>query len=280
MTLALPDVTLCAVTAVNHDLTVRAMKECLRHCSFADVVLISDRPVEAPFRVELMPPFGHGSEYAPFVCRNLTKYTPSAFNLLVQYDGYVVDPSAWDARFFDYDYIGAKWPWHKSKNRVGNSGFCLRSKKLLDILAEIPLPPTGEFVDDTFICYTARKFLEQNHGIKIATEEVADRFAYERHEPEGPVFGFHGMFNFWRHIGDAEMEKIPQQLDDFYVPSRAFVEILLHYYVEGKGGVFASWYRRLHAHMGEEGVRGHLLSYVNDPPFIDKLMKAGENFAA
>lgn len=277
MPLALPDVTLCAVTAVNHELTVRAMKECLRHCAFADVVLISDKPVEAPFRVELMPPFESGADYAPFVCRNLAKYTKSAFNLLVQYDGYVVEPAAWSDTFLDYDYIGAKWPWHKPGRRVGNSGFCLRSKKLLDILAEIPLPPTGEFVDDTLVAYMMRDDLEQKHGIKVAPEEIADQFAYERHEPPAPTFGFHGMFNFWRHTSDAEMETIPQRLDDLYVTTRAYVELLLHYYVAGKTGVFASWYRRLRDYLGADEMQRHLLGYVDDPSFVTKLMAAGEH---
>ena len=161
MPLSLPDVTLCAVTAINHELTVRAIEKCLEHCSFADVVLISDRPIEAPCRVELMPSFASGASYAPFVCQNLTNYTPSAFNLLVQYDGYALDPAAWSDRFLEYDYIGAKWPWHQPNRRVGNSGFCLRSKKLLDILSELPLPPLGEFVDDELICHTmrARRFI-------------------------------------------------------------------------------------------------------------------------
>ncbi len=41
MRLALPDVTLCAVTCINHELTVRSMLKCLEQCSFADVVLLT-----------------------------------------------------------------------------------------------------------------------------------------------------------------------------------------------------------------------------------------------
>jgi hypothetical protein len=275
MVLSLPDVTLCAVTAVNHELTVRAMQECLKHCSFADVVLISDRPVPAPFRVAPMPPFPDGMHYAPFVCRNLAKYTPSTFNLLVQYDGYIVEPSAWSDQFLEYDYIGAKWPWHRPNRRVGNSGFCLRSKKLLDILSEVELPPTGEFLDDLFICHAIRDWLKKSHKIKIAPEDIADRFAYERHVPDKPTFGFHGLFNFWRHTGDVEMEKIPYLLDDQYISSRAFVEVLLHYYSSNKFNVFSKWYTRLHEHMGEQQMEHHLLSYVDDPPYIKKLIGIG-----
>lgn len=238
MPLSLPDVTLCAVTAINHELTVRAMEECLKHCSFADVVLISDRPVQAPFRVEIIPPslncvYQNGAYYPPFVCKYLTQYTRSAFNLLVQYDGYIVDPSAWSDQFLQYDYIGAKWPWQPPNMRVGNSGFCLRSKKLLDIMSKIELPPMGEFLDDLYICHAIREWLEINHNIKIAPEEIADMFAYERHTPDKPTFGFHGLFNFWRHTPDEEMKKIPTMFNDQYIRSRAFVEVLLHYYSVG-----------------------------------------------
>jgi hypothetical protein len=276
MVLALQDVTLCAVTAVNHELTVWAMQECLKHCSFADVVLISDRPVEAPFRVELMPPFPDGTHYAPFVCRELTKYTPSPFNLLVQYDGYIVEPKAWSEQFYDYDYIGAKWPWHAENRRVGNSGFCLRSKRLLDILAETPLPPPGKFVDDEFICHTLRGHLENFYNIKIAPEPIADRFAYERHVPEGPSFGFHGLFNFWRHNDDATMERILDQIDRMYTPTRAYAEVVFQYFAARKFRVFCLWYKRLHDQIGAARLKAHCLTFVNEAPFVDQLIKTGD----
>jgi hypothetical protein len=276
MPLHLPDVTLCAVTAINHELTVRAMKECLKHCSFADVVLVSDRPLAAPFRVEIMPPFPDGSSYAPFICKNLTKYTPSSFNLLVQYDSYIIDPNAWDDRFLAYDYIGAKWPWHPPNRRVGNSGFCLRSKRFLDVIAEIPLPPPGQFLDDNYFCCTIRESLERDYKIDIAPEEVADKFAYERHVPGQPTFGFHGLFNFWRHMDDDEMEKIPYLIDNYYISTRSYLEVLLHYYMAGNVRVFGSWYARMRNHLGKEKTEQHLLSYVNEPPFIAKLMTTGE----
>ncbi|MDX2028189.1 MAG: DUF5672 family protein [Alphaproteobacteria bacterium] len=275
MTLALPDVTLCAVTAINHELTVRAMKKCLEHCSFADVVLVSSQPVDAPFRVEVVPPFS-GAEYAPFVCQKLAQYTPSAYNLLVQYDSYIIEPAAWDNHFLDYDYIGAKWPWHVEGRRVGNSGFCLRSKKLLDILATMTLPPLGTYVDDTYICHTMRDYLEKNYDIRIAPEDIADRFAYERHKPDHPTFGFHGMFNFWRHADDAEMEDMIDLLDDLYVTSRAYAEILFHHHNVCKFRIFHKGYRRLRAQVPPPHIKDHLLQFLKDTAFIDGLIKSGE----
>lgn len=279
MQLSLPDVTLCAVTSINYEMTVRAMLKCLEQCSFADVVLVAGRPVDAPFRVEVVPPF-NGADYGTFICRNLTKYTQSAFNLLVQYDGYVTDPAAWSDKFYEYDYIGAKWPWHPAGRRVGNSGFCLRSKKLLDIMAEIPLPPAGEFVDDTYFCHKIREPLEQARGIKFAPEEVADLFSYERHKPDVPTFGFHGLFNFWRHVDDGEMVGLHQLLDDVYVPTRAFAEVLFYYHSARKFPVFRSWYQRLRQHIGPAGLREHFFHYVKDTAFIDELVISGERLSA
>jgi hypothetical protein len=276
MPLALPHVTLCALTAINHELTARAMVKCLEHCSFAHVVMLSTKPVDAPFHVEVIPHFG-GVDYAPLVCRILAEHTPSSHNLLVQYDSHIIEPAAWDNVFLDYDYIGAKWPWHPENRRVGNSGFCLRSRKLLDITASMPLPETGTYVDDTFICHTMRQQFEQNHCIKIAPEAIADRFAYERHTPTMPTFGFHGIFNFWRHTDDAEMMDVIDGLDDIYVPSRAYAEVVFRYYDLRKFRIFSKAYQRLRKHIALDHIKGHLLNYVKDGNFIDALIKCGES---
>jgi len=278
MRLALPDVTLCAVTCINHELTVRSMLKCLEQCSFADVVLLTDKAVDAPFRVEVIPTF-EGHYYSPMVCRNLTHYTASSHNLLVQYDSYITEPAAWNDAFLDYDYIGAKWPWHPEGRRVGNSGFCLRSKKLLDMMAEMPLPPAGQFVDDTYFCHTIREPLEKVYGVKFAPEEVADQFSYERHRPDQPTFGFHGIFNFWRHTDDAEMAQLHTLLDDVYVPSRAFAEVLFYYHDTRKFPVFRSWYQRLRSKIEPTRLKDHLLQYLHNPEFIEGLIASGEKLA-
>jgi hypothetical protein len=36
------------------------------------------------------------------------------FNIVVQYDGFAVNPQAWTDEFLEYDYIGAVWSWHLS----------------------------------------------------------------------------------------------------------------------------------------------------------------------
>lgn len=66
--------------------------------------------------------------------KELNKYIETSYVLIIQYDGFILNPDAWTDEFLEYDYIGAPW-WYTDDCNVGNGGFSLRSKKLLEILA-------------------------------------------------------------------------------------------------------------------------------------------------
>jgi hypothetical protein len=152
-------------------------------------------------------------DYSAFMLKELVQYVSTPFVLVAQWDGYVLDPCAWRGEFFEYDYIGAVWPFHRDGMRVGNGGFSLRSAKLLRSLAEAPfeyIPGTNE---DDLICRHYRPQLEAQYGIRFAPEDVAARFAYEHVRPDTPTFGFHGAFNMWRHVDDITMMDIAARLD-------------------------------------------------------------------
>ena len=136
--------------------------------------------------------------------------TPHA--LLVQWDGYVVNPQAWDPAFLDCDYIGAKWYWQSDGLRVGNGGFSLRSRKLLRALQD----PRIELVEaeDITIGRAFRRLLEREHGIRFADEALADRFSFEAAYPIGKPFGFHGLFNFCRTVVPAEIAALAPTFSD------------------------------------------------------------------
>lgn len=101
------------------------------------------------------------------------------------------DPAQWDPTFLDYDYIGAPWPHFPEGMRVGNGGFSLRSRRLIDACAAIPVSREAE---DVAICRTHRSALEAQ-GLRFAPDALARRFAYERMTRRGDEFGFHGAFN-------------------------------------------------------------------------------------
>lgn len=274
----LPDVALCAVDSANVELTVRAMSRSMEHCSFGDVFLATDLDVDVPFRVEKIKPLRSRSAFCGFAVKDLGSHSAARFFLLVQWDGYILNSKAWSPEFLNYDYIGAKWAWHTDGMTVGNSGFCLRSKKLLDVLAlpEVPLP--GDVADDDHICRVLRPMLESRYGIRFAPEQVADLFSYERSLPERPTFGFHGLFNMWRHVSDAEMAEIADKVADYVVRGREYAEVIAQHYLMRKFGVLQSYYARLRrTFVTADNVRRHLRSFFEDERFVAACVSAGES---
>ena len=118
----------------------------------------------------------------------------------------------WNNDWLQYDYIGAPFPisenayWANNgeRVRVGNGGFSLRSRKLL----EMPLKNNwklrqeqGFFNEDGNVCcYWRKEFLEE--GIKYAPLELAVKFSFETPVQENDfgktrTFGFHRNLPEW-----------------------------------------------------------------------------------
>jgi hypothetical protein len=126
--------------------------------------------------------------------------------LIIQWDGWVINPQAWTDDFLSFDYIGAVWPWHK-ENRVGNGGFSLRSTKLMKTLIAANLSPVD--LEDDNLCRRYRKGLELASDIRWADEPTANLFSAEHNYTmliQGSAFfpfGFHDCRN-WPRILSAE----------------------------------------------------------------------------
>lgn len=133
--------------------------------------------------------------YNTFCVDRMVDFVDTDHILIIHSDGYVQKPEAWEDLFLEYDYVGAVWDWYKT-NKVGNGGFSLRSKRLLEILRGYR-PPDGAPEDD-WICRGIRRKLEVEHGIKFAPEDVARRFSIEAYGVGykdrwyNGSFGFHG----------------------------------------------------------------------------------------
>src|SRR5690349_21024666 len=137
----LPDVTLIAIDTANHALAVRALARSRSEIRFARTLFLTDEMpagTEIPDGIELVPiqPLATRDAYSAFVLKDLVSYLTTSHALLVQWDGYVINPLAWEHSFLACDYIGAKWFWQPEGQRVGNGGFSLRSRKLLEALGD------------------------------------------------------------------------------------------------------------------------------------------------
>lgn len=232
--ISLPDVTLLIVDT-NARLGEHVLGICQRQIKFGDVVLVTtEQPysldVEAPYRVEKidLAQFKWPNWYCEYCLKYMAAHVRTKFVLMVQYDGFIVNPIVWESEFLTCDYVGATWPWHFDGHTVGNSGFCLRSKKLLDILTTI-VHPAPVALDDVYICRVLRPWLEQKHGIAFATDALADRFSYERARVKQPTFGFHGLFNMPAHLSNEEMLRLIPLFPDYVLRKPEYDEMVSLY---------------------------------------------------
>lgn len=179
--LSLPDVTLFGIDAHDPAGITRAAQICTKDVEFGEVKIITERL------------FSGREAYSKFCISDMNAYIETGHVLIIHPDGFIQNPLAWSDDWLQYDYIGATW-WYKSGGNVGNGGFSLRSKKLLEILSTLELE--AYHPEDDVICRQLKTYLENQHGIKFAPEEVANRFSIEAYNsPDNKYsgqFGFHG----------------------------------------------------------------------------------------
>ena len=136
-----------------------------------------------------------GNDYNKFMVESIDTYIDTDFCLVVQNDGYILNPQSWDDNFLNYDYIGAPWPWFD--NTCGNGGFSLRSKKILSLASKLKHP--DGIPEDNIYCLHERNYFT-NQGMIFSDPVVGARFSFEH--PTGLAdtglnhsFGFHGKFH-------------------------------------------------------------------------------------
>ena len=222
----LSDVTLVAVTSVAIEATVDALRKSMGQAEFGRVLLLSDRRPQGWLDgiewIEIEP-LRSRADYSRFMLRGLFPHIATQHALCVQWDGFVINGAAWRSDFVDYDYIGAVWPHFADEHRVGNGGFSLRSRRLLDACQALPFD--GEQAEDLVIARLHRARLEEA-GIRFASESVAADFAYERSAPTGREFGFHGAFNLVRHVSPREALTVFRSLDSSMLTQSERLEVL------------------------------------------------------
>ena len=225
----LPSVTLIAIDTVNQALALRALARSRAGVRFARTLFVTDTvpaEIDVPDGVEIatIGPLGSREAYSEFVLKGLSSYMATTHALLVQWDGYVINPLAWERAFLDCDYIGAKWFWQPAGRRVGNGGFSLRSRRLVEALRDSRIVVAEN--EDLAIGATFRPLLEAEHGIRFADEAMADRFAFEAAYPIDKPFGFHGLFNFCRVVPADELAALAEHFSDAIAQSPQLAQLI------------------------------------------------------
>ena len=205
------NVSICCIDGVSDDIknlqSITAVIESIKEITFDEKIFISPKlntnlsrllDINNIKHIEIEPK--NYCQYNEFILKHLVNYIKTDYVLIVQSDGYVVNPYIWDDNFLNFDYIGAPWPLRRQiidgeDIRVGNGGFSLRSKKLLNIFNEYDLDtddPNGLCHEDVIICVHKRKELEKLN-IKYADVATASKFSREIwcHDSVEKPFGFH-----------------------------------------------------------------------------------------
>ena len=209
--LKLPNVTLLAATSSEMDEAQVSMRISLHNIEFgAAKLLCSSAPEKKYPDIEYVsiPKLNSVDDYNEIIFQDLHKYFETSHCLIVQADSFVVNANLWKKEFLEYDYIGGPWPnkiqhnpevlLHLEKNPVGNGGFSLRSRKLVETTAKINFNSLNFPVkaEDVVICYYLYQEMIDS-GIRFAPPELAAQFSMENIENlygqnVNSVFGFHG----------------------------------------------------------------------------------------
>ena len=221
-------ITLVIVDTVNHDLARFSIEKTLSTVDCRDVITFSDRLIIEgakfiPIRKQISL-----YDYSEIMTKQLWTYIETDYVLTIQWDGMAVNADLWDEDFLNYDYIGALWKWPTNNQVVGNGGFSLRSRTLIESLrdtrVQLGTPMSGQN-EDVAISAEYRNLMESKYGIKYATPNVAAKFSTEN-VWAGRSFGFHGLWNLPRFLSKTEIEYVINHLPKYYWADRSKIQSL------------------------------------------------------
>jgi hypothetical protein len=212
--LELPQVTLVAATSVNLEATLQAVEICQSGINFGACKLFTHQQPERTIpglEVIIIPRLESSAQYSRFVLSELADHVATTHCLVVQWDGHVANPDRWNPQFLEHDYIGASWPQFADGHDVGNGGFSLRSRRLLEACRS-PQFAFGH-PEDVAIGRHNRQWLE-SQGVRIAPRDLADAFSAERRGSSEVAFGFHGVWHMPQAIGADHFWEMYRGLED------------------------------------------------------------------
>ena len=200
------DVTLICVDTVNLDRAIATLEYCKSLVPFKHVKLISS--IIGHYKhLTLIPktmliasdPL---SKYSDFCIRELYNYFETSHCLVVQYDGWIVNPAAWRDEWLEYDYMGCQTIWTEpgSQGKGGNGGFSLRSRKLMKEARKLVANPHPEDQMLSMAPPAGMRPTFEKMGFNFAPAEVQSKFGLELAEYSGQ-FGQHQGFIFNQLIG-------------------------------------------------------------------------------
>lgn len=209
MKLKLNNITLLGIDCVDPSRLSIVMDLCQEKIEFAEAKLLSSKNINDKRWIEINN-ISSKEGYSLFCLRDLIKYVKTDYVLLIQWDGFILNPNSWSDMFTKYDYIGSPWvvkDWSindfdfpenwRGQRIVGNGGFCLRSKKLLEVSSNLYYEGRLKRIHPEDIAISVwYRSLFISEGINFAPVELARSFAFEGADDKYiNQFGFHGFYS-------------------------------------------------------------------------------------
>jgi hypothetical protein len=207
----LPTVTLMCIDCIDVDRAIMTLEKSSKGIEFGQIKLLTStqegvKNIPKDYPHEIIPHLGSLTAYSIFMLTMLYKYINTTHALIVQHDGYVINPHKWQDSFLNYDYIA---PLFDDHDIMGCGGFTLRTKAIMEAVASMCPEWDGTqqdaeaiqngtsqgFYEDGLIAIKLRDRLESK-GFKFAPIQEASLFGQARnnkhYNPE--PFGFHRGF--------------------------------------------------------------------------------------
>lgn len=179
----------------SYALASAAVQRTIKNFSFNEIFIFSDDSSKwNGMEVHTIPKISSMGDYDNFILNEVPKYIKTSHFIVIQFDGFILNPSEWSSLFLHYDYIGAPWPVHNhGSHNVGNGGFSMRTKKLADFIAKQNYNFADENLhEDVYVCRKMRSTIE-NAGMHFAPDTIASHFSAESYIYRYPTFGFHNI---------------------------------------------------------------------------------------
>lgn len=209
------NITLVAISDVKIKSTITALKKSHKSLKPNKTIFFTSKSIalnskdKKIIKVVKINPINSIKEYSNFVIYCLHKFIKTTHVLIVQWDGYICNMKKWNANFLNYDYVGAPFiprefdqDYARDKKGafyvIGNGGFSIRSKRLLEAPSRYGLSDNKKFTnfhEDGFFSILHRSFLNSK-GFLWAPYIVAKQFSIETplsfDDLKELPFGFHG----------------------------------------------------------------------------------------
>lgn len=130
--LQLPSVALICVDCINPERAVKVLDHCKSMCDFGAVKLLTNSQLEYEHKIEI-PALNSLVAYSIFMLTKAHDYIETDHLLIVQRDGWILNPQSFDPEWLELDYIA---PLFMQYDRCGSGGFSLRSKKIMHGIAK------------------------------------------------------------------------------------------------------------------------------------------------